>query len=158
MSDKTKKPSTDDLRKTEYGKTWVVSTDESISQALTEILRATMEDEEKIDSRGILFYIANQSKPIIITDEDLIRVGRDNNKPSSTTTLDLTSYHGAELGVSRNHAEITFLDDTYFLKDLGSTNGTWVNSDKITPHQQRMLQDGDQLRFGHFTLLVKFTD
>ncbi|GAB5491894.1 MAG: hypothetical protein Phog2KO_21090 [Phototrophicaceae bacterium] len=157
MSDDKIKRGTDDLRNSEYGKTWVISTDESISQALTEILRATMEDEEKIDSRGVLFYIANQSQPLIITDVDIIRIGRS-SETDTDITLDLNKYHGTELGVSRHHAEISFRDGTYYIKDMGSTNGTWVNSSKIDPYRQIVLQDSDQLRLGHFTMLVKFVN
>ena len=46
------RPQTDDLTKTEYGKTWAVSEDASISQALSEILRAAMEDNTAADSGG----------------------------------------------------------------------------------------------------------
>ncbi len=156
MDDKTIHGGTDDLRNTEYGKTWVVSEDESVSQALTEILRATIEDEDQIDNQGILFYIANETKPIVITNEDIIRIGRGDAE-ANPVALDLTPFYGAELGVSRYHAEIIFQDATYFIKDMGSTNGTWVNNQKIAPYRQTVLQDGDQIRLGHFTMLIKFT-
>lgn len=155
MDDETIHGGTDDLRNTEYGKTWVVSEDESVSQALTEILRATLEEEEKVDNQGVLFYIPNETKPIVITNENIIRIGRSVSEDNSVK-LDLTPFYGAELGVSRYHAEIVFQDATYFIKDMGSTNGTWVNNEKIAPYRQTVIQDGDQIRLGHFTMLVKF--
>lgn len=148
---------TDDLSKTEYGKTWAVFEDNTISQALSEILRAAVEDTTKPESRGVLFYIPNQSKPIVITDLDVIRIGRTDKSLNSHPDLDLGPFHGAELGVSRYHAEIIFKEDQYYIKDMGSRNGTWINTDKIQiPFRQMPINDGDQLRFGHFTLLVKF--
>lgn len=149
------KPKTDDLTKAQYGKTWAVSEDASISQALSEVLRAAMDDNTTPDRRGVLFYIANEVKPIVVTGTNLIRLGRadSQNKP----TLDLNKYHARELGVSRNHAEIVFSDKAYFIKDNGSTNGTWVNGEKIPPYRQVLLQDSDQVRLGHFTMLVKFS-
>lgn len=155
MDDKTVHRSTDDLRNMEYGKTWIVSEDDSVSQALTDILRAKIEDEHTIDSQGVLFYIANETKPIVITNEDIIRIGRTDQE-STSVTLDVTPFYGAELGVSRLHAEIVFQEGSYFIKDMGSTNGTWVNNTKIAPYRQTLLQDADQIRLGHFTMLVKF--
>jgi pSer/pThr/pTyr-binding forkhead associated (FHA) protein len=147
---------TDDLSKTEYGKTWSVLENNSISQALSEILRAAIEDTIEPQAQGVLFYIPNQSKPIIVTNIDLVRIGRADKASDNIPDLDLGTFHGAELGVSRYHAEIVFTDGKYFLKDMGSSNGTWINESKIQPYRQIALSDGDQVRFGHFTLLLKF--
>lgn len=155
MSDKGK-PKTEDLSNTEYGKTWAVSDDDSISQALSDVLKAAMEDETLPERRGVLFYIANESKPIVITGADVIRIGRQSQTQDDQVTLDLNPYFGAELGVSRYHAEIVFNNNKYFIKDMGSTNGTWINGKKIHPYRQSPLKDADQLRLGHFTMLVKF--
>ncbi len=54
-------------------------------------------------------------------------------------------------GVSRRHAEIVRLDDgAVQLRDLGSTNGTFVNGEKIT---ERVLEDDDRVALGTTTLL-----
>jgi tetratricopeptide (TPR) repeat protein len=47
--------------------------------------------------------------------------------------------------VSRSHAELIRVGANYLLRDLGSTNGSFVNGDRIA---ERMLNDGDALRFG----------
>lgn len=47
--------------------------------------------------------------------------------------------------VSRLHAELIRIGDNYLLRDLGSTNGSFVNGDRVA---ERMLNDGDILRFG----------
>ncbi len=47
--------------------------------------------------------------------------------------------------VSRKHAMITFENGAYILKDLGSTNGTYVNGAKVTEHK---LIPGDIVRIG----------
>lgn len=155
-NDDPKNKNTDDLSKTEYGKTWAVLENKSISQALSEILRAAIEDTIEPQSQGVLFYIPNQSKPIIVTEKDVIRIGRADKNSETIPDLNLGPFHGAELGVSRYHAEIVLTDGKYFLKDMGSRNGSWINGGKIQPYRQTLLGDGDQIRFGHFTLLVKF--
>ncbi|MGB7339575.1 MAG: FHA domain-containing protein [Phototrophicaceae bacterium] len=154
MSDDNQKSSTDDLSKSEYGKTWAVSEDSSISQALSEVLRAALEDQPDKNQPGILLYIANQTKPIVLTAQSIIHLGRvESDDPA---ILDLSEYYGRELGVSRNHAELAYQNGSYLIKDLGSTNGTWINGEKIPPYRQIQLHDSDQLRLGHFTMLVKF--
>jgi tetratricopeptide (TPR) repeat protein len=47
--------------------------------------------------------------------------------------------------VSRSHAELIRVGANYLLRDLGSTNGSFVNGDRVA---ERMLNDGDTLRFG----------
>jgi hypothetical protein len=41
------------------------------------------------------------------------------------------------------------------LEDLGSTNGTFVGSTRLVAGQRRELSDGDQVRFGGFSVIVK---
>ena len=50
---------------------------------------------------------------------------------------------------SRQHAEISREGDQLIVRDLGSTNGTFVNGERITG--PRTLRPGDQLRIGETT-------
>jgi diguanylate cyclase (GGDEF)-like protein len=56
-------------------------------------------------------------------------------------------------GISRRHAEIVHEGEHILIKDLGSTNGTFCNGEKIATHQ---LSDGDKIQVGSTTIL-KFT-
>jgi hypothetical protein len=54
-----------------------------------------------------------------------------------------------EAKVSRRHARITLSNGQYFLEDLGSTNGTFINRGKRLPLGQRQaLCDGDEIIVG----------
>lgn len=54
-------------------------------------------------------------------------------------------------GVSRNHARMERIEDgTVVLEDLESTNGTYVNGQKIT---RKQLGDGDRIQIGSVTIL-----
>jgi pSer/pThr/pTyr-binding forkhead associated (FHA) protein len=44
---------------------------------------------------------------------------------------------------------------TITVEDTGSTNGTFVNDEHIGFNGRRELRDGDRLRFGGFTTIVK---
>jgi signal transduction histidine kinase/pSer/pThr/pTyr-binding forkhead associated (FHA) protein len=48
--------------------------------------------------------------------------------------------------ISRRHAELTPDNGRWYIRDLGSSNGTYVNGVRVT--QARMLQPGDQIRAG----------
>jgi len=50
-----------------------------------------------------------------------------------------------EPNISRHHAELFWLRVQYEIRDLGSTNGTFVNGQ---PTQQAVLHDGDLLELG----------
>jgi hypothetical protein len=51
---------------------------------------------------------------------------------------------------SRHHAEITEQGGQYYVRDLGSTNGTIVNNQRISGSQ--LLKTGDQIQVGETTL------
>jgi pSer/pThr/pTyr-binding forkhead associated (FHA) protein len=54
-----------------------------------------------------------------------------------------------EAKVSRRHARVIFRDGKYFLEDLGSTNGTFVNRGRrLLPGTPQPLVDGDEIIVG----------
>ena len=44
---------------------------------------------------------------------------------------------------------------TVAVEDTGSTNGTYVNEEHIGFNGRRDLRDGDKVRFGGYTTIVK---
>jgi pSer/pThr/pTyr-binding forkhead associated (FHA) protein len=53
---------------------------------------------------------------------------------------------------SRHHARIERVGDEFRLRDLGSTNGTWLDSQRI---DERLLRNGDTIRIGSARLVFK---
>ncbi len=58
--------------------------------------------------------------------------------------------------VSRNHATLTIEDGVITLRDLGSTNGTFVNGERITG--DRTLTSGDIVTFGNTQMRLEARD
>ena len=70
---------------------------------------------------------------------DRMTIGR---RPDSDIFLD-------DVTVSRDHALLVRRSGDYYLDDLGSLNGTYVNRHRIESHR---LEDGDELQVGKFKL------
>jgi hypothetical protein len=58
--------------------------------------------------------------------------------------------------VSRRHAEVFVQGHAVFIRDLGSSNGTWVNGQPLGPHPVE-LQPGQIVYVGHAPLGVEWT-
>jgi pSer/pThr/pTyr-binding forkhead associated (FHA) protein len=59
-----------------------------------------------------------------------------------------------DVAVSGHHARIAQIQEVLFLEDLHSTNGTFVNEQKI---DRRQLQDADSIRIGAHRLIFRGT-
>jgi pSer/pThr/pTyr-binding forkhead associated (FHA) protein len=68
----------------------------------------------------------------------------------------LGQFGTVELGVSRCHIRISGADYSFYVTDLNSTNGTWLNGKRLSPSVAHLLNPGDELRLGKLKLTVKF--
>jgi len=60
-----------------------------------------------------------------------------------------------DLKASRLHAEISASEEKLAIIDLGSTNGTFVNRNRIPAHQPYALTNGDTISIGKIQFVVK---
>lgn len=131
---------------------------------------ARLSQEEKTEFKGrvtwgtarfdagssIVIRIRDYADPISLQPKDELLFGRSDNQPGFALDLDMTPFGGAENGVSRRHAAIRRGDNTLTLVDLESTNGTHLNGQRLTPHQPRVLRDGDEIRMGRLVFHIFF--
>src|SRR5215470_16853631 len=73
---------------------------------------------------------------------DQITIGRDSNNEIVINDAE----------ISRRHARLTFQGGKYVLEDLGSTNGTFVNGQRLAG--PRVLKAGEVVSFGEQIVLV----
>jgi hypothetical protein len=85
-----------------------------------------------------------------------ISLGRTDASHGVFPDLDLAPDGGLQEGVSRQHARIYQEGNYLFVEDAGSTNGTFLNNQRLTPHLPSALRDGDTLHLGRLQLLVRF--
>ncbi len=55
--------------------------------------------------------------------------------------------------ISRYHAKIEELEGTYFLCDLSSTNGTFLNGRRLAPEEPNVLIPGDKISFANINFI-----
>ncbi len=56
--------------------------------------------------------------------------------------------------ISRQHMRIVWREDKYFVEDLNSSNGTWLNDSRLTPRDLYELRPDDMVRVGPYLIRV----
>jgi hypothetical protein len=72
-------------------------------------------------------------------------IGR--SSPNVAVDLDLSCFD-VNKRVSRQHATLEYVQGSYSLVDRDSSNGTWLNGQKLAPSQPQRLKTGDWIQFG----------
>ena len=93
----------------------------------------------------IVLMIDNTVLKEYIIDQNEIILGRDT---SSDICID-------DIAVSRQHARIAKGLDDYFVEDVGSINGTFVNGHWVS---KAAVETGDEISIGKYSLRVSFED
>jgi len=109
----------------------------------------------EIPSRGIVLINLENGQMITTQLERAFILGRVSTEiKTSETLVDLTQFGALELGISRVHAMIRQLKGKYQLIDLESSNGTWLENQRLVPKQPYPLESGDRFRVGRLNILV----
>jgi pSer/pThr/pTyr-binding forkhead associated (FHA) protein len=98
--------------------------------------------DEEIEQAGAALVIRSgggRAGESFTIDQDRMSIGRT---PDAAVFLD-------DVTVSRNHALLVHRQDGYYIDDLGSLNGTYVNRRRIESHK---LADGDEIQVGKYKL------
>jgi ribosomal protein L40E len=75
----------------------------------------------------------------------VIHMGKPNDR--IPPDIDLAGYPNSEI-VSRIHADIRIEGDAYYIEDVGSSNGTYVNNSPLAVGSRHRLRPGDRIAFG----------
>lgn len=105
---------------------------------------------------SIILHFRDSSDPITLLPAKRAILGRADNNSPQRPDIDLTPYGALEKGVSRIHAAIERSEDTLTIMDMGSSNGTHLNGQRLIPDQPRVLRDGDEIRLGKLVAHVYF--
>ena len=96
-----------------------------------------------------IFYTGPAGKPEqFTTKSDAVLIGRQ-----LSTRPDQLGLNDGK--VSSHHARLTFEGAEYWIEDLGSTNGTWVDKKKIKPKTKTRLTPESTLLIGQTTMTLE---
>lgn len=80
----------------------------------------------------------------------VIHIGKPNDR--IPPDIDVAGFPNSEV-VSRVHADIRVEGDSYFIEDVGSANGTYVNNLSLPAGNRHRLRPGDRLSLGKGDLI-----
>ena len=107
------------------------------------------QDKHMVNGRTVLARLTMQSGPM---------KGRSYRFHQDVTTIGRTNGNDLVISgrtVSRRHARLWFAEGHWYLEDIGSANGTLVNSTRI--YQTVTLNDGDVVNFGDEIVVFNIT-
>jgi hypothetical protein len=112
-------------------------------------------DETLIPVNGIAIYVEGTSNPVFKFFGEEFVIGRKVDG-GSEVLLDLSPLGGYHLGLSRRHATIRKVERGYEIMDLSSSNGTWLNDQRLVPNKSYLLTSGSQLRLARMRFFVLY--
>jgi hypothetical protein len=117
-----------------------------------------LEEEEQDDAYGKTIYIEEKMQQVqhfLYSREtgEVIRIPKETfliGKQPEEVDLCLP-----DQSASRIHARITNEGDNWYLEDLNATNGTYKNGLRMNPYEKRILEAGDEIKFGRLSFLFR---
>ncbi len=108
------------------------------------------------DKQEVVLLIRGMVERVVMEVGTVYKLGRFEIGAAADNEIDLTPYGAQDRGVSRVHAELQIIDAVVHINDLGSTNGTFVNSQRLKPNTPTALRKGDELLLGRLAFQVLF--
>lgn len=121
-----------------------------VAQPIATSIAPEVASEETIVS----LYLVESGKVFDLVGKNDFTIGRATKGQPILPDIDLSDYDAYRQGVSRLHAGMKILNRRLMITDLGSSNGTRVNGQKITPHLEYPLNHGDIIALGKLKIQI----
>ncbi|MBN2656845.1 MAG: FHA domain-containing protein [Spirochaetales bacterium] len=111
------------------------------------------------DMEETVYKRSDKGKAMSRKDEDQLRLRTDTSSIRINKSILIGRDKSCKLQiddplVSRRHALIEFISKVAYIKDLGSTNATYVNNNPLKPNEQKRLRRGDVIRIGKTEITI----
>jgi len=102
----------------------------------------------------IMVHIIDNGKLIPVPDKTEFTVGRASEGQPITPDVDLGEFNAFDYGVSRLHIVVRLTGEKLTIMDLGSSNGTFINSVRIPINMEQPVSSGDIVSLGKFRIQI----
>jgi len=129
--------------------------DKGIREIISQLKGTDSQDAKPQDDNIIATLTSLDATQNFKVTRDSLLIGRVDPVTNIIPDVDLTSL---DIGrtVSRRHARITYVNDKlYIIEELGVTNGTFVNEERLNTGELRPLSNGDKIGFGKVELTLE---
>lgn len=102
---------------------------------------------------GPRLVVAGTNAVLPLPQKDEVLIGRADPLVVSPPDVDLGLHGGGLAGVSRSHARLIRCPEGWLLEDMHSTNGTFLNGQRVLPREPVRLRSSDLIRCGQLTMI-----
>ena len=98
-----------------------------------------------------LLHVQSNTSVEISSDLDVVHIGKPNGQ--IPPDIDVAGFPDSEV-VSRVHADLRIEGDAYYIEDVGSSNGTYINHAPLLRGNRHRLRAGDRIALGKGDLVT----
>lgn len=125
-----------------------------LDQNETENVVSDQESQNISLDAEIALYVVDAKQTMQLAGRTEFTMGRVAEGQPILPDVDLSPFEAYSQGVSRLHAALKIARNRVSILDLGSSNGTRVNGQKIVPHVDYPLNHGDIIALGKLKLQI----
>jgi hypothetical protein len=102
----------------------------------------------------VTLHLLDTGQVLPLAERSEFTLGRISEGQPIMPDIDLSPYQAYARGVSRLHAVLKREASRVFLMDLGSSNGTFVNGKRLSPHTDHAIANGDVVALGKLKIQI----
>lgn len=104
----------------------------------------------------VMLHFDDFDDPLAIQVSNPTILGRVSGDVDGTLAVSLETFRASEQGVSRYHAKLVPEGHQLYIRDLGSTNHTFLNGERLADERDYALRDGDNVSLGRLKFKIFF--
>ncbi|OJX41374.1 MAG: hypothetical protein BGO78_01175 [Chloroflexi bacterium 44-23] len=128
--------------------------DESKLGSKPEILKSGTSTQQPEQNAELALFVIDSKQTLQLAGRTEFTLGRIAEGQPILPDVDLSPFEAYAQGVSRLHAALKVHNERVAIMDLGSSNGTRVNGQKIVPHVDYPINQGDIIALGKLKIQV----
>jgi len=102
----------------------------------------------------VSLHLIESGQILPLTERNVFSLGRVAEGQPIIPDIDLTPFKAYENGVSRLHALVKLEKKEVVLLDMNSSNGTFVNGNRLVPRIEQPLKHGDLIQLGKLKIQI----